>query len=79
MTTSGKKAKPGMVSADPRYWEFGDCIELHHPEPIGWKRYIVEDTGGSVKGPNRFDVVFLSTKEADQFGIQKLEYRICTT
>lgn len=81
VTASGKVPTPRshFVAADSRYWRFGDCIEVHHPEPVGWIRYHVEDRGAAVKGPNRFDILMVDVEKAIKFGRQKLEYRTCTT
>jgi 3D (Asp-Asp-Asp) domain-containing protein len=45
------RLKKGDIAADPRYWKAGTRIYI---EGIGVCR--VRDTGGAIKGRNRFDV-----------------------
>jgi 3D (Asp-Asp-Asp) domain-containing protein len=71
LTASGYKLTPKdsykIVAADPKYYHFGQRIYL---EGIG--EVIVEDTGASIKGKNRFDIFINDVKEAKKFGIKKL-------
>lgn len=64
---AGKCLKPYIsVAADPRYYSMGDIIQMPSMKGVvislpngktmihpGY--FIVEDTGGAIKGPNRFD------------------------
>lgn len=70
---SGKLADPiGLyVAADLRYWDFGDRIEICHPDGSS-KIYTVADTGGKIKGRWRFDVLVGSEHEAIEWGVRRL-------
>lgn len=52
-TRWGSRVRRGICAADPRYWGPGSAIWMG--EPVN-QVLIVEDTGGFIKGPNRFDV-----------------------
>lgn len=52
-TRWGTRLRRGIVAADPRYWGPGSVIYIGPPVD---EVLIVEDTGGAVKGANRFDV-----------------------
>jgi 3D (Asp-Asp-Asp) domain-containing protein len=52
-TRWGSKVRPGICAADPRYWGPGSVIWVG--DPIR-EILVVEDTGGAIKGPHRFDV-----------------------
>jgi 3D (Asp-Asp-Asp) domain-containing protein len=51
-TRWGTRLRRGICAADPRYWGPGSVIWLG--DPIN-EVVIVEDTGGAIKGPYRFD------------------------
>lgn len=67
ITASGTKAMAGRtIAADTSILPFG--TEIY----ISGDRYIVEDTGGAVKG-NKIDIFFDNHEEALQFGKQQIE------
>lgn len=51
-TRWGSRLRRGICAADPRYWGPGSVIWIG--DPIR-ETVIVEDTGGAIKGPHRFD------------------------
>lgn len=66
ITASGTAARYGIVAADWNYWQPGDLVCFGPPiRECMW----VEDRGGKIRGPGRFDVYYDSTKEAIQFGV----------
>ena len=67
ITASGKKAKPGMIAADTRYYPFGTVI--YFP---GYGYGTVEDRGGDIKGPQRIDLYYNTHSEAMHWGRQKV-------
>ena len=66
VTACGRKAKPGTIAADTRYYPFGTVMYI---PGYGYGR--VEDRGGAIKGPNRLDVFFKKHKQALRWGRQK--------
>lgn len=71
-TRWGTRVRHGICAADPRYWGPGSVIWIG--EPIE-RMMIVEDTGGAVKGPHRFDACFGSDVAACwRFGVQRIQY-----
>jgi 3D (Asp-Asp-Asp) domain-containing protein len=68
ITASGKKAKPGTLAADTRYYPFGTVIYIP-----GYGYGIVEDRGGDIKGRHRLDLYYNTHKEALQWGRKKLQ------
>jgi len=52
-TRWGSKVRRGICAADPAYWGPGSVIWVGPPVN---EVCIVEDTGGAIKGPNRFDI-----------------------
>ncbi len=52
-TRWGTRVRRGICAADPRYWGPGSVIWMGEPVK---QILIVEDTGGFIKGLNRFDV-----------------------
>jgi 3D (Asp-Asp-Asp) domain-containing protein len=52
-TRWGSRTQRGICAADPKYWGPGSVVWIG--PPIN-EVLIVEDTGGAVKGPDRFDV-----------------------
>ncbi len=52
-TRWGSPARQGIAAADPKYWGPGSVIWMG--PPIN-KVLIIEDIGGAIKGPHRFDV-----------------------
>ncbi len=59
-TRWGSHVRRGICAADPDYWGPGSVIWIG--PPIN-EVYIVEDTGGAVQGPNRFDVCMEGSHE----------------
>ena len=68
ITASGKKAKPGTLAADTRYYPMGTIIYIP-----GYGYGIVEDRGGDIKGRRRLDLYHNTHKEAQRWGRRKLE------
>ena len=68
ITASGKKAKPGTLAADTRYYPFGTVIYIP-----GYGYGIVEDRGGDIKGRHRLDLYHNTHPEARRWGRQKLQ------
>lgn len=67
ITKSGVKAVEGVtIAADPSVIPLGTKVTIDGHE------YIVQDTGGAIKG-NRIDVYFESHQEALEFGVQNKE------
>jgi len=62
---------PGGVAADPRYHPLGSRVYI---EGFGTRR--VDDTGGAIKGPNRFDVRLASRGRCHRYGVKRLQYRV---
>ena len=58
ITASGYRGAPGVCAADARYYPFGTAIYIHGLGPC-----VVLDTGGAIKGPNRFDYYVGGTQE----------------
>jgi len=52
-TRWGSHVRRGICAADPRYWGPGSVVWIGAPVN---EVCIVEDTGGAIKGPHRFDV-----------------------
>ncbi|MFW6438167.1 MAG: 3D domain-containing protein [Armatimonadota bacterium] len=52
-TRWGSHVRRGICAADPRYWGPGSVVWIGPPVN---EICIVEDTGGAIKGPHRFDV-----------------------
>ncbi|WP_416198885.1 MAG: DUF348 domain-containing protein [Sporanaerobacter sp.] len=76
ITASGTKARPGVVSVDPRVIPLG--TKLYVESLDGRSDYgfaVAEDTGSAIKG-NRIDLFFTSGKEAKIFGRRKVKVYI---
>ena len=52
-TRWGSPIRRGICAADPRYWGPGSVVWIGPPVN---EICVVEDTGGAIKGPNRFDI-----------------------
>ena len=66
ITSTGVKAKANhTIAADPSILPYGTEILC------GMGEFVVEDTGGALKGKNRVDFFFDSHEEALQFGRQE--------
>ena len=59
------------VAADPRYHPLGSRVYI---EGFGTRR--VDDTGGAIKGPHRFDVRLASRGRCHRYGVKRLSYRV---
>ena len=66
-TRSGRPAKKGSIAVDQRVIPLDS--ELYVPN-YGWGK--ASDTGGAIKG-NRIDVFLTSSKQASDYGRQKLD------
>lgn len=67
VTASGKKAKPGMIAADTRYYPFGTVLYVP-----GYGYGTVEDRGGDIQGPQRIDLFFKAHADALHWGRRRL-------
>jgi 3D (Asp-Asp-Asp) domain-containing protein len=61
----------GGVAADPRYHPLGSQIYI-----AGFGTRRVDDTGGAIKGPNRFDVRLTASGKCHRYGVKRLRYRV---
>ena len=67
ITSTGVKAKANhTIAADPKILPYGTEIRC------GYGEFVVEDTGGALKGKNRIDFFFDTHEEALQFGRQNI-------
>lgn len=76
ITASGTKARPGVVSVDPRVIPLGTKLYIESLD--GTNDYgfaTAEDTGGAIKG-NRIDLFFTSGEACKQFGRRKVKVYI---
>ncbi len=64
-----------ILAADPRYYPLGTKVELTFPDG-DVKVYTVRDTGGAIKGPNRFDMLVKTERFAREWGVQHIKYRV---
>lgn len=67
ITASGKKAKPGTLAADTRYYPFGTVFYIP-----GYGYGMVEDRGGAIKGRHRLDLYYNTHREARRWGRKKI-------
>ena len=67
LTASGKKAKPGMIAADTRYYPFGTVLYVP-----GYGYGTVEDRGGDIQGPQRLDLFFKAHADARHWGRKRV-------
>ena len=56
----------GTVAADPKFVPLGAPIYLAVDRPEAYGLWIAQDTGGAIKGPNRFDTFWGAGPEATQ-------------
>lgn len=67
ITATGIKAMANhTVAADPNILPYGTKIKC------GYGEFVVEDTGGALKGKNRLDFFFDTHEEAVEFGRQEI-------
>lgn len=64
-----------ILAADPRYYPMGTKVELTFPDG-DVKVYTVRDTGGAIKGPNRFDMLVKTESFAVKWGVQQVNFRV---
>lgn len=64
-----------IVAADTRYHPIGTRIEFLIPGS-GRRVFTVRDTGGDIKGPNRFDILVSSKSEAKAWGVRSVEFKV---
>ena len=64
------KFKPGTCAADLRYHKLGSKVN------IGGKWYVINNTGGAIKGRDRFDICLGQPKKCNcnKFGVKRLRY-----
>ena len=68
ITASGKRAHPGTIAADTRYYPLGTVIYVP-----GYGYGVVEDRGGDIRGRHRLDLFFNTHNEARQWGRHRVE------
>ncbi|HET7605585.1 MAG TPA: murein transglycosylase A [Sphingomicrobium sp.] len=56
----------GTVAADPKFVPLGAPIYLAVDRPEAYGLWVAQDTGGAIKGPNRFDTFWGAGPEATQ-------------
>jgi membrane-bound lytic murein transglycosylase A len=56
----------GTVAADPKFVPLGAPVYLAVDRPEAYGLWVAQDTGGAIKGPNRFDTFWGSGAEATQ-------------
>jgi membrane-bound lytic murein transglycosylase A len=56
----------GTVAADPKFVPLGAPVYLAVDRPEAYGLWVAQDTGGAIKGPNRFDTVWGAGPEATQ-------------
>lgn len=56
----------GTVAADPKFVPLGAPVYLAVDRPEAYGLWIAQDTGGAIKGPNRFDTFWGSGSDATQ-------------
>ena len=79
ITASGAPAVAAdRIVAASRAWSLGSCVELRLPRE-GWTQFSVEDRGGAIDAPDRFDLLVDTEREAIAWGVQRIPYRTCRT
>ena len=68
ITASGKRAHPGTIAAETRYYPMGTVIYVP-----GYGYGVVEDRGGDIRGRRRLDLFFNTHREARQWGRREIE------
>ncbi len=71
LTHSGKRARAGIVAADPRQLPIGTVIRI----VPGRRTYTVEDTGSGIKG-RELDIYMPSCHAARKFGRRHVRVEI---
>ncbi len=71
-TRWGSHVRRGIAAADPRYWGPGSVVWIGPPVD---EVVIIEDTGGAIKGPHRFDVCMEGSHDmCAQIGVRTTTY-----
>jgi 3D (Asp-Asp-Asp) domain-containing protein len=71
-TRWGSHVRRGICAADPKYWGPGSVVWIGPPVN---EVCIVEDTGGAIKGPHRFDVCMEGSHGmCYEIGVRKTTY-----
>lgn len=70
ITKSGKVVRVGMCAADPRLIKLGSTVLIE-----GLGDFIVEDTGGKVKG-RVIDIYMADCYKAKEFGVKWLRVNV---
>ena len=47
--------RQNSVAVDPRFVPYGAPVVLEMDRPVASGMWVAQDTGGAIKGPNRFD------------------------
>jgi 3D (Asp-Asp-Asp) domain-containing protein len=77
ITASGAPAVASdRILAASRAWPLGSCVELLLPRE-GWVQFSIEDRGGAIDAPDRFDLLVDTQREAVAWGVQTIPYRTC--
>ncbi|HXK79487.1 MAG TPA: 3D domain-containing protein [Kiritimatiellia bacterium] len=71
ITASGKRAHPGTIAADTRYYPMGTVLYVP-----GYGYGVVEDRGGDIKGRHRLDLYYNTHNEARQWGRRRVDVTI---
>lgn len=78
-TFSGTEPGPGTIAVDPKFIDFWSVVSFpgvtFESLPASQKYFTAVDTGRKIKGW-KIDVWMPSKKEANDFGIQKLQIKI---
>jgi len=75
-TSSGRRARSGMVAADPRVLPLGTRIRIHGAGSYSGA-YTVTDTGRTIKG-REIDIFVPSARAARRFGRRQVQVEILT-
>lgn len=68
ITASGKRARPGTLAADTRYYPLGTVFYIP-----GYGYGVVEDRGGDIRGRHRLDLYHNTHKEARYWGRRRMQ------
>ena len=73
-TASGKKAREGVVAADPKHLPLHTRIRVHDAGAYSGE-YVVADTGREIKG-REIDIYIANDREAKKFGRQNVKVEV---
>jgi 3D (Asp-Asp-Asp) domain-containing protein len=68
ITASGKRARPGTLAADTRYYPMGTVFYIP-----GYGYGVVEDSGGDIRGRRRLDLFYTTHNDARCWGRRKIQ------